>query len=95
MELDREIVVHVAKLARVALSDEEIELFSRQLSDILAHFDVLQRVDTQGVEPTAHTLPLRNVMADDESRASMDRDTVLELAPNVEEGYVRVRAVLE
>ena len=95
MELDRETVVHVAKLARVALSDEEIELFSRQLSDILAHFDVLQRVDTQGVEPTAHTLPLRNVMADDESRASMDRDTVLELAPNVEEGYVRVRAVLE
>lgn len=95
MELSREAVQHVAKLARVDLSDDEVAMFARQLSDILGHFDVLQRVDTEGVEPTAHTLPLRNVMTGDEARQSMAQEAVLEMAPNVEDGYVRVRAVLE
>ena len=93
--LDRETVLHIARLARVDLSDEEIETFRLQLSDIIGHFDVLNRVDTQGVEPTAHTLPLRNIMADDQSRASMSREDVLGLAPSAEEGFLRVRAVLE
>lgn len=95
MKLEREAVLHIAKLARVDLSDEEIETFSEQLSEIITHFDVLNGVDTEGVEPTAHTLPLRNVMTDDVSRPSMPRETILELAPASEEGYLRVRAVLE
>jgi aspartyl-tRNA(Asn)/glutamyl-tRNA(Gln) amidotransferase subunit C len=95
MKLEREAVLHIAKLARVELTEQEIETFSEQLSDIIGHFDVLNTVDTEGVEPTAHTLPLRNVMADDTSRPSMSQEDVLAMAPNTEDGYLRVRAVLE
>ena len=95
MKLEREAVVHIAKLARVELSEEEIATFSEQLSEIIGHFDALNAVDTEGVEPTAHTLPLRNVMAEDASRPSLPRDAVLALAPNTDDGYLRVRAVLE
>jgi aspartyl-tRNA(Asn)/glutamyl-tRNA(Gln) amidotransferase subunit C len=95
MKLERDAVLHIAKLARVDLTDQEIEKFSEQLSDIIGHFDVLNSIDTDGVEPTAHTLPLRNVMAEDESRPSLTREEVLAMAPNTEAGYLRVRAVLE
>ena len=95
MKLERETVLHIAKLARVDLTDAEIETFSDQLSEILTHFDVLKGIDTADVEPTAHTLPLRNVMADDASRPSMPQGDVLDMAPNTEDGYLRVRAVLE
>lgn len=95
MKLDRESVLHIARLARVDLSADEIDMYAGQLSDIIGHFDALNAVDTEGVEPTAHTLPLRNVLAEDASRPSLPRETVLELAPNVEDGYLRVRAVLE
>ena len=56
---------------------------------------MLNAVDTEGVEPTAHTLPLRNVFADDVSRPSLPQEEVLALAPHTEDGYLRVRAVLE
>ena len=95
MKLEHEAVLHIAKLARVELSDAEIDTFSEQLSEILTHFDVLKGIDTEGVEPTAHTLQLRNVMADDVSRPSLPQDDVLAMAPNTEDGYLRVRAVLE
>jgi aspartyl-tRNA(Asn)/glutamyl-tRNA(Gln) amidotransferase subunit C len=95
MKLEREAVLHIAKLARVELSDQEIDTFSEQLSEIIGHFDVLNTVDTEGVEPTAHTLPLRNVMAEDASRPSLPQDEVLAMAPNTDDGYLRVRAVLE
>jgi len=95
MTLDREAVLHIARLARIDLSDDEIEMYAGQLSTIIGHFDVLEAVDTEGVEPTAHTLALRNVLAEDTSRPSLSQDEVLEMAPNVEDGYLRVRAVLE
>jgi aspartyl-tRNA(Asn)/glutamyl-tRNA(Gln) amidotransferase subunit C len=95
MKLSRDVVTHIAKLARVELSDAEVDVFSEQLSEIIGHFDALNAVDTDGVEPTAHTLPLRNVMADDVSRPSLPQDEVLALAPSAEDGYLRVRAVLE
>jgi aspartyl-tRNA(Asn)/glutamyl-tRNA(Gln) amidotransferase subunit C len=95
MKIERETVLHVARLARVHLTDDEVAAYAGQLSDIIGHFDVLQTVDTEGVEPTAHTLPLRNVMADDVARESLPQETVLSMAPNVEDGYLRVRAVLE
>lgn len=95
MKLEREAVLHIAKLARVGLSDEEIDAYAAQLSDIIGHFDALNAVETDGVEPTAHTLPLRNVTADDVSRPSLRREDVLAMAPLAEDGYLRVRAVLE
>lgn len=95
MHLERDAVLHIAKLARVALSDAEIDTFTSQLGEIIGHFDVLEAVDTAGVEPTAHTLPLSDVMTDDVSRPSMSQEDVLALAPQTEDGYIRVRAVLE
>lgn len=95
MKLEREEVLHIAKLARIGLSADEVERYAGQLSNILGHFDVLDAVPTEGVEPTAHTLPLRNVMADDVARPSLPQDEVLKLAPRTEDGYLRVRAVLE
>ena len=95
MKLDRDIVTHISKLARVELTDAEVETFSEQLSEIIGHFDALNAVNTDGVEPTAHTLPIENVMADDRSRPSLPQDEVLALAPRTDDGYLRVRAVLE
>lgn len=95
MKLERAQVLHIAKLARIELSEAEVEMYAEQLSEIIAHFDVLDGVDTEGVEPTAHTLPIRNIFAEDVSRPSMAREDVLGLAPNTEDGYLRVRAVLE
>jgi aspartyl-tRNA(Asn)/glutamyl-tRNA(Gln) amidotransferase subunit C len=95
MKLDREVVTHISKLARVELTDRELETFADQLSEIIGHFDALNAVDTEGVEPTAHTLPIRNVMTDDVSRPSLPQADVLALAPSTDDGYLRVRAVLE
>jgi len=95
MALTREEVLHIAHLARVALSDEDVAKFQEQLSDILAHFEMLQAVDTEGVEPTSHPLPLESVMRDDEVRPSLPREDVLANAPLAEDGLFRVRAVLE
>ena len=95
MKLDRDVVMHIAKLARIELTEPEVEMFSDQLSEIIGHFDTLNAVNTDGVEPTAYALPLKNVMVDDESRPSLPREEVLALAPCTEDGYLRVRAVLE
>ncbi len=95
MPLSREDVLHVARLARIALNDDEVERFRTQLSDILDHFDVLRQIDTEGVPPTAHTLDLVNVERDDEVRPSMPVEDVLRNAPAREGDLFRVRAVLE
>jgi aspartyl-tRNA(Asn)/glutamyl-tRNA(Gln) amidotransferase subunit C len=95
MKLDRGAVEHIARLARLHLTEEEIELYAEQLGGIISHFEVLDGIDTAGVEPTTQALPLRNVMADDVARPSLPREEVLALAPNTEDGYLRVRAVLE
>jgi aspartyl-tRNA(Asn)/glutamyl-tRNA(Gln) amidotransferase subunit C len=95
MALTREEVLHVARLARVGVTDADVEKFQQQLSSILDHFDVLRDLDTADVPPTTHTLPLENVMADDVPVASLSQDEVLGNAPQQQEGYLRVRAVLE
>lgn len=95
MSLTRDEVLHLARLARLGLEDAEIEKFQHQLSDILDHFARLSEVDTTDVPPTAYAVPLQNVARDDEPRQSYDRDKVLANAPMAEDGYFRVRAVLE
>jgi aspartyl-tRNA(Asn)/glutamyl-tRNA(Gln) amidotransferase subunit C len=95
MALTREEVLHVARLARIGLTDADVEKFQQQLSTILEHFDVLKRVDTEGVEPTTHTLPLMGVMGDDDPRPSLTPEQVLANAPMEHDGYLRVRAVLD
>lgn len=95
MALTREEVLHIAHLARVALSDEDVAKFQEQLSDILTHFETLKALDTEAVEPTSHPLPLESVMRSDEVRPSLSREEVLANAPLAEDGLFRVRAVLE
>ena len=95
MSLSPEQVLHIARLARVGLTPEEVERFATQLSGILDHFEALSAVDTADVEPTAHPLPLSNVMRSDEVTPSLPRDAVLANAPEAEDGLLRVRAVLE
>ncbi len=95
MALSREEVLHIAQLARVGLSEEDVAKFREQLSDVLDHFETLKALDTEGVEPTAYPLALESVMRSDEVRPSLPRDEVLANAPQTEDGAFRVRAVLE
>lgn len=95
MRITRDDVVHVARLARLDLTESEIETFTAQLGDILDHAARVEALDTSGVEPTAHPLPLANVLRPDEVGASLDRDAVLEQAPEAENGYFRVPRILD
>ena len=95
MAISRDEVLHISRLARLGLSEAEIDRLTTQLSDILGHFEALAAVDTEGVEPTAHPLPLQNVMRADEVAPSLPREDALGNAPEVEDGLIRVRAVLE
>jgi aspartyl-tRNA(Asn)/glutamyl-tRNA(Gln) amidotransferase subunit C len=91
MKLSREEVLHIARLARVALTEAEITRMSEQLSNLLEHFEVLQQVDTEGVPPTAQSVELQSVMRDDVIVPSLSQDD----APRREDDCFRVRAVLE
>jgi aspartyl-tRNA(Asn)/glutamyl-tRNA(Gln) amidotransferase subunit C len=88
--IDREQVLHVARLARLALSDEEIERMSGELPAILEHVERMNELDLEGVEPTSHVVALENVLRADEPRPSWDRDRVLEGAPEPSDGAFRV-----
>ena len=94
MRLTIEEVRHVAALARIGMTDSEIELMRDQLSHILENFDALGRVDTEGVEPTGHSVRVDTVTRDDLVRESLPHEDVLANAPSREDGFVRVRAVL-
>lgn len=88
--LTRADVEHVARLARLALSEEEVERFTGQLAAILEHAAQVAALDTSDVAPTAHPIPLANVLRPDEVRAGLPRDEVLAMAPEVEDGRFRV-----
>ena len=92
--LTRADVTHVAKLARLALSEEEVEQFTVQLGAVLEHFASVAALDTSGVPPTSHPIPLSNVMRPDEVRPSLERDAVLAMAPAEEDGRFRVPRIL-
>jgi aspartyl-tRNA(Asn)/glutamyl-tRNA(Gln) amidotransferase subunit C len=95
MPLTGDEVRHIARLARVGVSDSEVERLQAQLSTILEHFEVLSGIDTEGVVPTAQSFDLANVDRADEPRPSAARDEALANAPRTEGPYLRVRAVLE
>ena len=92
--ISRDDVAHVAHLARLALSDEELERFTEQLGAILDHAQDVAALDTSGVPPTAHPLPLENVLRDDVVRPTLDRDEVLAQAPAAEGPFFRVPRIL-
>jgi aspartyl-tRNA(Asn)/glutamyl-tRNA(Gln) amidotransferase subunit C len=95
MALTGDQVRWVAHLARLEISPDEVEEFTQQLSAIVDYVDQLQRVDTQGVEPMAHALPICNVFRPDEERPSLPADEALANAPNRKGNFYSVPAVLD
>ncbi|MEZ5175773.1 MAG: Asp-tRNA(Asn)/Glu-tRNA(Gln) amidotransferase subunit GatC [Acidimicrobiia bacterium] len=87
-------IAKVASLARIELSDEELAAYGAQLEDILDHAARVQRLPTDGVEPTSHPLPLVNGFRPDELDTCLDRDTFLSQAPDSLEGQFRVPRIL-
>ena len=85
---------YVAALARLALTDEEIEVFGKQLGDLLEHVNALSQLDTASVAATAQVIESRNVMRDDVVRPSLDRERVLEQAPKRQGAFFRVPRIL-
>jgi aspartyl-tRNA(Asn)/glutamyl-tRNA(Gln) amidotransferase subunit C len=92
--LTREEVAHVALLARLELTDDELDTFTGQLADILGHADDIEALDVHDVPAMAHPLHLRNVLRADEIVPSLDRDEVLSQAPAAEDGRFRVPQIL-
>ncbi|MEO7555670.1 MAG: Asp-tRNA(Asn)/Glu-tRNA(Gln) amidotransferase subunit GatC [Acidimicrobiales bacterium] len=92
--ISRDDVAHVARLARLELTDSELERYTTQLGAVLDHAADVEALDVAGVEPTSHPYPLRNVLRVDEVRPSIDRDEVLSQAPDVEDGRFRVPTIL-
>ncbi len=88
-------VRHVARLARLALSEEEVSTFQGQLGRVLEHIEHLKKLDVTNVEPTAHTYPVFNVVREDTPGASLPREAVLGLAPRAATNLVIVPKVVE
>jgi aspartyl-tRNA(Asn)/glutamyl-tRNA(Gln) amidotransferase subunit C len=88
--IEREQVLHVARLARLRLSEDEVERMRLELSGILEHVDRIGELDLDGVEPTSHVVELENVLREDEPRPSWPRRVVLAQAPDPHEGAFRV-----
>ena len=95
MSLTSEEVLHIALLARIGMTEQDVVKFQEHLSEILDHFQALQQLDTDGVPPTSHPLPLESVMRSDETAPSLSQEEVLANAPLADEDAFRVRAILE
>ncbi|MCH2321119.1 MAG: Asp-tRNA(Asn)/Glu-tRNA(Gln) amidotransferase subunit GatC [SAR202 cluster bacterium] len=95
MKLTSEEVRHIALLARVGMTDQEIQVMRDQLSNTLDHFQSLQEVETEGVEPTGHAADVTSIMREDRLETSGDRADFLAGVPRREGDLVRVRPVLD
>jgi aspartyl-tRNA(Asn)/glutamyl-tRNA(Gln) amidotransferase subunit C len=95
MAIDKAAVDHVARLARLALSDDERARMRKELSHIIEHAEKIQVLDLDGVEPTSHAIPLRNVMRPDEVRPSLPPSEALANAPESEAARFKVPRILE
>jgi len=94
-ELSEDDVRHIALLARIGMTDEDVQNMRNDLSNIMDQFDALTQVDTDGVEPTGHSVDIKSVMRDDVSRPSLPKEDVLTNAPNREDDRIRVKAVMD
>jgi len=94
-EVSLDDVRHVARLARMALSDEELERVRRELNRIMGYFAELQQLDTEGVEDTSHAIRMTNVYRPDEVAPGTPRDKILQNAPDSVESFSRVPAFME
>jgi aspartyl-tRNA(Asn)/glutamyl-tRNA(Gln) amidotransferase subunit C len=95
VKLDLETVERIAGLARVGLTHDELERMRDQLSAVLDHISMLQEVDTDDIPPTAQVIELQNIMRDDVVEPSLTQEQVLLNAPRSEDGFIKVKAVLD
>ena len=93
-QITREDVAHVARLARLQLTEDELDTFTGQLAKVLDHARDVEALDVGDVPPTSHPYPLQNVLRADELSPTLDRDEVLAAAPATEDGRFRVPPVL-
>lgn len=94
-QITDELVRHLAHLARLSMSDEEVASATQELTSIVGYIDQLSEVETDSVEPTAHAIPIRNVLREDTIRSSIDQAEALSNAPQQENGFFRVPKVLD
>jgi aspartyl-tRNA(Asn)/glutamyl-tRNA(Gln) amidotransferase subunit C len=95
MKITRKNVENVALLSRLELPETEIAMYAGQLNAILEYADVLTQLNTENIQPTAHVLPLKNVLRPDEVKTSLARELALSNAPEEEDGYFKVPKVVE
>jgi aspartyl-tRNA(Asn)/glutamyl-tRNA(Gln) amidotransferase subunit C len=95
VKITREDVLQVALLSRLEIREEDIENVTRQFNDILAHADRLNQVNTANVHPTAHALPVKNVLRSDVRKKSLPREKAMANAPHAEDGFFRVPKIVE
>lgn len=95
MKITKEQVEHVAKLARLAITEQEKAIFSEQLSSILTYVEQLNELDTTKVEPTSHVISMQNVSREDRVKASLPREEALAGAPEASEEFFRVPKIIE
>ncbi|KAB2331178.1 Asp-tRNA(Asn)/Glu-tRNA(Gln) amidotransferase subunit GatC [Cytobacillus depressus] len=94
-KISTEQVKHVANLARLAISEEEAEMFSKQLGSMIAFAEELNELDTEYVEPTSHVLDMKNVMREDVPQKGLPQSEVLKNAPDHQDGQVKVPSIIE
>lgn len=85
----------ISRLARIQLSEEEKTIFGNQLEQILIYMEQLNQLDTTGIEPTSHAIPIYNVFREDEVKASFSREDILDISPEHEDGYFKVPRIIE
>jgi len=95
LALSREEVKHIAELARLGVTEDDVSRLQSQLSGILDHFETLRAANTDGVPPTTQSLPLANVERPDRPAPSYPPEAILANAPQVDNGFIRVRRILE
>ena len=94
VKISRPEVEHVALLARLELTEPEIEMYTEQLNSILEYAAILEQLDTDGVTPTAHVIPVHNVMREDVVSLSLEQKRAMENAPEAENGFFRVPKIV-
>ena len=95
MKITRSDVEHVAQLARLRFSEDQLALFTEQLDTLLSYFDKLQEVDTTGIEPSTHAVSMSNAFREDQVRLSSPEDDALKNAPASERGCFKVPKIIE
>lgn len=95
MKITEDEVKHIVKLSRLTLSEEELSAYSGQLNSIIGYVEQLNTIDTSGIEPTSHVLPINNVMRDDMQAPSLSGDEALGNAPDRADNFYRVPKIIE